>query len=160
MLFYQVVLVTFSFHNKTLRVKNYNHFLQMINSYNLKALTVLCSNTSPFSYQLLFITMTNQSLIFLSTILNSKMIQCSNNIDDGLCMFVYSYIYSILVYLYKKPMQTTFQTIIRNVCLSLILEFCLSSSALSSVYSLQPTAAYVEVWNIHQKLCMLSQLIL
>ena len=64
-----------------------------------------------------------------------------------------------LVYFYNKPTSTekildqngpyinTFQT---NVCLSVILEFCLLSS--SSASSLRPPPAYVEAWNIYQKL--------
>ena len=51
------------------------------------------------------------------------------------------------------PYISTFQSILRNVYLSVILEFCLlSSSSSASVSSLQPLPAYVEAWNIHQKL--------
>ena len=60
----------------------------------------------------------------------------------------------VLVYFNNKPMYgpyiSMFQTILRNVCVPVILEFCLSS-ALSTVSVLQPTPAYVDFWNIHQK---------
>ena len=79
----------------------------------------------------------------------------------------------VLVYFSSKPMSplfsqlpekvlytnglyiNSFQTILRNVCLSAILEFCLLSLA-----RLQPTPAYVEIWNICWKYHILSKIIL
>ena len=44
----------------------------------------------------------------------------------------------------KWTIYSTFQTILRDVCLSVILEFYLSFVA-----HIQPTPAYVEAWNIY-----------